>query len=54
MHKPRRLYIVLENTDDKLMLPPDEFFQRMDLPLAEKLKLRLFSPIDFQLYRTAL
>jgi hypothetical protein len=52
VHKPRQLYVILENSDDKLVLPPDEFFHRMDLPLSEKLKLRLFSPIDFQLYRT--
>jgi hypothetical protein len=52
VHKPRRLFVVLENSDDKLVLPADEIFHRMNLPLAEKLKLRLFSPIDFQLYRT--
>jgi hypothetical protein len=52
-HKPRRLYIVLENTDDRVTLPADEIFHRLDLPLAEKLKLRLLSPMDFQVYRSA-
>ena len=52
-HKPRRLYIVLENTDDRVVLPEDDIFHRLELPLAEKLKLRLLSPMDFQVYRSA-
>jgi len=51
-HKPRRIYVILENVDDGVVLPPDEVFHRMELPLAEKLKLRLFSPMDFQVYRS--
>ncbi len=52
-HKPRRMYVVLENTDDRVVLPPDEIFHRLELPIAEKLKLRLLSPMDFQVYRSA-
>jgi hypothetical protein len=51
-HKPRRLFLILENVDDKVALPNDDIFYRLDIPLAEKLKLRLLSPIDFQIYRT--
>jgi hypothetical protein len=51
-HKPRRIYVILENVDDSVVLPPDEVFHRMELPVAEKLKLRLFSPMDFQVYRS--
>jgi hypothetical protein len=51
-HKPRRIYVVLENVDDSVVLPPDEVFHRLELPMAEKLKLRLFSPMDFQVYRS--
>jgi hypothetical protein len=51
-HKPRRLFLILENVDDKVALPKDDIFYRLDIPLAEKLKLGLLSPMDFQLYRT--
>lgn len=51
--KPRRIYLVLENTDDAVELTSDDVFSRLDLPLATKLKLRLFSPMDFQIYRSA-
>ncbi len=54
IHKPRRIYLILENSDAKLALPADDIFHRMELPFAEKLKLRLFSPMEFQLYRTAI
>jgi hypothetical protein len=51
-HKPRRLYVVLENVSEKTALSHNEIFFRLELQLAEKLKLRLFSPMDFQVYRT--
>jgi hypothetical protein len=35
------------------VLPPDDIFHRIDFPVAEKLKLRLLSPMDFQVYRSA-
>jgi hypothetical protein len=52
-HKPRRLFVILENADEKTVLPGGEIFVRVEpQQLAEKLKLRLFSPMDFQIYRT--
>ena len=52
-HKPRRLFVILENADEKTVLPHGEIFFRLEpQQLAEKLKLRLFSPMDFQIYRT--
>jgi hypothetical protein len=51
-HKPRRLFLILENVDDKVTLPKGDIFYRIDMPLAENLKLRLLSPMDFQVYRT--
>jgi hypothetical protein len=51
-YKPRRIYLILENVDDKFALPANEVFTKVELPLAEKLKLRLFSPMDFQVYRS--
>jgi hypothetical protein len=52
-NKPRRFYLILENTDKTFTMPQDEIFQKQELPLAQKLKLRLFSPMDFQVYRSA-
>jgi len=51
-HKPRRMYIILENVDDAVVLPGGNIFHRLELPLGEKLKLRLFSPMDFQVYQS--
>ena len=49
---PRRLYVVLENADESLSLGGDEIFYRLEPALPERLKLRLLSPMDFQVYRT--
>jgi 16S rRNA G966 N2-methylase RsmD len=49
---PRRIYVVLENVDDKSALASDDIFQRVEPALADRLKLRLLSPMDFRVYRT--
>lgn len=48
---PRPLYVVLENVDDRVALEGDGIFQRLEPVLAERVKLRLLSPMEFQVYR---
>jgi hypothetical protein len=49
---PRPLYIVLENAEEREALPEDGIFQRLEPALAERVKLKLLSPMEFQVYRT--
>jgi hypothetical protein len=49
---PRRIYVVLENTADDTAIASDNIFDPIDPPLAERLKLRLLSPVDFKVYRS--
>lgn len=49
---PRRIYVILENTDDAAVLPRDNIFDQIEPHLAERLKLRLLSPMDFKVYRS--
>ena len=49
---PRRMYVILENVDDQTVLASDDIFQKLEPGLAERLKLRLLSPMDFRVYRT--
>jgi hypothetical protein len=49
---PRRIYVVLENTGNDAALAGDNIFEPVEPPLAERLKLRLLSPMDFKVYRS--
>ena len=49
---PRRMYVILENVSDDTALANDDILQKMEPALAERLKLRLLSPMDFKVYRT--
>jgi 16S rRNA G966 N2-methylase RsmD len=49
---PRSMYVILENVADETVLASDDIFQKMEPALAERLKLRLLSPMDFRVYRT--
>jgi 16S rRNA G966 N2-methylase RsmD len=49
---PRRIYVILENVDDDTAIERDDIFQKLEPALAERLKLRLLSPMDFRVYRT--
>jgi hypothetical protein len=49
---PRRMYVILENVDDETAITSDDIFQKLEPALAERLKLRLLSPMDFRVYRT--
>jgi hypothetical protein len=49
---PRRIYIVLENTGNDTALAGDNIFDAVEPPLAERVKLRLLSPMDFKVYRS--
>ncbi len=49
---PRRIYVVLENTADDTAIASDNIFDPIDPPLAERLKLKLLSPVDFKVYRS--
>ena len=52
-HKsPRRVYVILENVDENTAIERDDIFQKLEPALAERLKLRLLSPMDFRVYRT--
>ncbi len=48
---PRPLYVVLENVDDHVALEGDGIFERLEPALAERVKFRLLSPMEFQVYR---
>lgn len=49
---PRRIYVILENVAEDTAIQADDIFQKLEPGLAERLKLRLLSPMDFRLYRT--
>jgi hypothetical protein len=49
---PRRIYIILENTAADTALEQSNIFDPLEAPIAERLKLRLLSPIDFKVYRS--
>ncbi len=49
---PRRVYVVLENVDDQTVLAGDNIFDQIEPPLAERMKLKLLSPMDFRIYRS--
>jgi 16S rRNA G966 N2-methylase RsmD len=49
---PRRIYVILENVDEETEIERDDIFQKLEPALAERLKLRLLSPMDFRIYRT--
>ncbi|MEJ2227684.1 MAG: hypothetical protein P8Y67_05465 [Alphaproteobacteria bacterium] len=49
---PRRMYIILENADNAVKMPKDGIFFKIELPAAVRAKLKLLSPMDFQIYRT--
>jgi hypothetical protein len=51
---PRRIYVILENVTEETVLGGDEIFGRLEPALAERLKLRLLSPMDFRVYRTTM
>lgn len=50
---PRRIYVVLENADAETGLDQDTIFDAIEPPLAERLKLKLLSPVDFKVYRSS-
>ncbi len=49
---PRRLYVVFANAEERPVLEGDEMFYRVDPGINQRLKLKLLSPMDFQIYRT--
>ena len=49
---PRRIFVILENTDEATALPRDNIFDQIEPPIAERMKLRLLSPMDFKLYHS--
>jgi hypothetical protein len=50
---PRPIYVVLENADADAALEQDTIFDAIEPPLAERLKLKLLSPVDFKVYRSS-
>ncbi|MBX2806873.1 MAG: hypothetical protein KTR19_12935 [Hyphomicrobiales bacterium] len=49
---PRRIYIVLANTASDTMLDQNNIFDPVEPLIAERMKLRLLSPIDFKIYHS--
>jgi hypothetical protein len=49
---PRRIYIILENTAADTAIEQSNIFDLVEAPIAERLKLRLLSPMDFKVYRS--
>jgi hypothetical protein len=50
--KPRRLYLILVDPVATDLIDTSGVFQRLELPLIERTKLKLFSPYDVALYRS--
>lgn len=51
---PRPIYVVLENADDQAAIPEDRIFERIEPPLAERMKIKLLSPMDVRIYRSVI
>jgi len=49
---PRRSYIIMENGADTGASGCEDVFEAIKLPMATRLKLKLFSPVDIQVYRS--
>lgn len=49
---PRRIYVILENAAQTSPLGQEDIFYPEELPLATRLKLRMFSPVDITVYRS--
>ncbi|MGB0086977.1 MAG: hypothetical protein WBP94_16590, partial [Rhodomicrobiaceae bacterium] len=49
---PRRIYVVLENVDEQTTLGGDTIFEQVEPRMAERMKLKLLSPMDFRVYRS--
>jgi hypothetical protein len=51
--RPRRLYLILVDQSDVAdLIDHSGVFQRQELPLVERMKIRLFSPYEVALYRS--
>jgi len=51
--RPRRLYlIVVDQPEVADLINHSGVFQRLELPLVERYKVKLFSPYDVALYRS--
>ena len=50
--RPRRLYLILVEPVATDLIDNSGVFQRLELPLLERAKVRLFSPYDVALYRS--
>ena len=51
-HKPRRLYLILVDPVATDLVEASGVFARTELPLHERLKMRLFSPYEVAIYRS--
>ncbi len=49
---PRPIYVVLENADDETALAEDKVFERIEAPLTQRMKIKLFSPMEVRIYRS--
>ena len=50
--RPRRLYLILIEPVVTDLIDHSGVFQRLELPLVERLKVKLFSPYEVALYRS--
>jgi hypothetical protein len=51
---PRPIYVVLENADDETSLAEDKIFERVEAPLMQRMKIKLFSPMEVRIYRSVI
>jgi hypothetical protein len=49
---PRRIYIIMENAGESSAEGCEDIFEEIKLPMATRLKLKLFSPVDIRVYRS--
>ena len=50
--RPRRLYLILVDPIATDLVDHSGVFARIELPLHERLKIRLFSPYEVAIYRS--
>ncbi|RIA56791.1 hypothetical protein BXY53_1901 [Dichotomicrobium thermohalophilum] len=49
---PRRIYVLMENAGETGAEGCEDIFEEIKLPVATRLKLKLFSPVDIRVYRS--
>jgi len=49
---PRRIFVIMENAPEIAVFGHEDIFYEAKMPIATRLKLKLFSPVDIRVYRS--